>query len=388
MAAKTAHRKKLFIEASALTEARPSGIGHSIVATIRALIKVESFITAYEIVLLVSADRRHNLGRWNFPEDLVKVKSIPLEKHILQVMLKYRFLPPMDIFIGRGIYLFPNYKNWPLLFSKSLTYIYDVAYTIFPETVQPKNLIMLRKNVPHWIQRTDKIITISETSKAEILEHLDVNKRAVDIVYCGVDTAEYHRAGQTVIQAVKKKYSITGDYILSVGSIEPRKNIGRLLDAYAALPAPILKRFSLVLIGGDGWLNEPIFKRISELKQQGLTIVHPTQYVGDEDLPPLYSGAALLVQSSIHEGFGFPPLQAMACGVPVVVSDIGAQHEVVGEAGIYFDPYSVDSIKQGILKGLDNPAKFTKQAAKQVEKFSWSKSGVQLAEAIQKVGDT
>lgn len=382
-----AKKQKLYVEASAIAEPRMSGIGHAILSTLQALSNNQAFTEQYEIVLLAPRDMCKNLERWNFPAT-VRIQPIWLEKHVLQVLLKYGLLPPMDIFIGRGLYLFPNYKNWPLLFSKSLTYIYDVAYAIFPETIQPKNLKMLQRNLPRWARRTDKIVTISKTSKQEIQEQLNVPSGKVTISYCGVDTGEFFPRSEADIKKVQSMYKLPKDYILFVSSIEPRKNIIRLLDAYANLPAELYNKHPLVLIGGDGWLNEAVLNRIDELQKAGYTIVRPTKYVEDTDLPVVMSGARMLVHPAVHEGFGLAPLQAMACGTPVAVSDIGAVREVVGDAGKYFDPRSTEAITDTmkvLLEQVGTTKKLIAAGMQQAKKFTWEASAEQLIAAIHSV---
>jgi glycosyltransferase involved in cell wall biosynthesis len=380
-------KQKLYVEASALTEKHVSGIGHTIVATIRALCENEDFTNRYQLVLLVSRDRRKQIARWHFPA-AVRVKSLLIEKHALQVMLKYRFLPPMDLIVGRGLYLFPNYKNWPLLFSKSATYVYDVAYAIFPETIQPKNLQMLRRNLPRWINRTDRLVTISETSKAEIHKYLQVPTSKIDIAYCGVNHTDFFPQPKAEVSKLRARHKIPEKYILFLSNLEPRKNVTRLIEAYVDLPARIRQAHALVLVGSEGWLNEGIVERIEDLQTKGYKIIRPKQYVTDEELPIILSGATILVHPAIHEGFGLGPLQAMACGTPVAVSDIGAVREVVGTAGRYFDPSRTEAITDTMRELLEQPSVRRKLAAEGLEqskKFTWQASAQELVAALDKV---
>jgi glycosyltransferase involved in cell wall biosynthesis len=378
-------RIKLFIEASAITEQKISGIGHNIVATLNALIDDGRLFNTHKIILLVPRGAKKTIDRWSFPSNKIEVKQIKLEKHLFHVLLKYGFLPPMDIFYGKGVYIFPNYKNWPLLFSKSLTYIYDVAYIIYPETIQPKNLKMLRRNVPKWINRTDMVLTISQNSKREIIKYLNIQDYKICIVYCGVDLKEYKREPEAQVRSVKDRYHIVGEYILFVGNLEPRKNINRLLKAYSLLPSETRNNYSLVLVGGGGWLNESIFSKIKELNSTGYKIVHPEAYVPDADLPKLYSGSSLLILPSIHEGFGIPPIQAMACGVPVAVSNIPVMREVVGEAGVYFNPFDSNSIAEIIEKTLTDKnikKRLVFEGTLRAKYWSWDKSAERLSKYI------
>jgi len=380
-------RIKLFIEASAIIEPTMSGIGHNIVSTLNSLVLDNNITRYYEIILLVPRGTLSELDRWKFP-DTIRAKQIKLEKHLFQIIFKYGFLPPMDIFYGKGIYLFPNYKNWPLLFSKSITYIYDVAFAIYPDTIQPKNLKMLEHKVPKWIKRTDLVITISQNSKKEIIKYLKVPKNKISVVYCGVDDKEYFKSKTPAIEQIKSKYKIKNKYILFVGNIEPRKNIQRLLEAYCLLSSDIRNEYSLVLIGGGGWLNEDILANIKSLKIEGYNIIHPEEYVLDSELPGLYSGASLLTFPSIYEGFGIPPLEAMACGVPVAISNVSSLPEVVGDAGIYFNPFDVKSISRVMEKALLDKIlrkKLINEGLERYKIFSWDKSANSLGQSINKI---
>jgi glycosyltransferase involved in cell wall biosynthesis len=152
------------------------------------------------------------------------------------------------------------------------------------------------------------------------------------------------------VEQVKSKYGLIGeDYFLFVGNIEPRKNLERLVDAFNKMPADMKKRYSLVLVGGDGWSNANIYQAIRSAKEGGARIIVPEQYVGDDDLPALYSGAIALIYPPLYEGFGIPLVEAMSCGTPVLAADSGPLPEVTGSAAKLFDPLDIDSIKDAMV---------------------------------------
>jgi glycosyltransferase involved in cell wall biosynthesis len=155
---------------------------------------------------------------------------------------------------------------------------------------------------------------------------------------------------QEELQRVRQTYGIKGEYMLSVGAIQPRKNLGRLIAAYARLrrAKPEVKLPKLVLAGKCGWLYNETFRAIKELELSEAVIV--TGYVPENDLPALYSGALCFIYPSYFEGFGLPPLEAMQCGVPVIAGDRTSLPEVVGDAGILIDPYDVDALAAALEK--------------------------------------
>lgn len=376
----------VFIEASAIAEPKISGIGHNIVSTINSLCEIDEFSSKYKLVLLTPFNLRKKFEKFKFPQNIVEIKSIAISKHFLDVLFKYDFTPPLDLFFGPGTYIFPNYRNCSLLFSKSITYIYDVAFSIFPETVRPDNLQYLKFNLPKWIKRSDLVVTISENSRHEIVNSFNMPKQKIGVVPCGVNHLMFYRRAKNEVNKVKSKYKIKGKYLLTVGNIEPRKNISRLLDAYISLPAKYIKEYSLVLIGGGGWLNEDVFEKISSLQNKGFKIIYPKTYIPDQDLPALYSGARLLIHPALHEGFGLPPLEALACQTPIAVSNIGALKEIFGGSAFYFNPVDIDDMNRTILSALNNKvAIFEQKADKIVQQFNWNSSAKTLLDCIKQL---
>ena len=215
-----------------------------------------------------------------------------------------------------------------------------------------------------------------------------MNPDAVSIVHPAVDHNIYKPRSRQETDTIKKKYSINGSYILYAGTLEPRKNILGILNAYEVLPDSLKNNLHLVLAGGKGWKAEEISSKLHQLISSGEKIIH-TGYVPDEDLPPLYSGASLFVYPSFYEGFGMPPLEAMACGVPVITSNNSSLPEVVSDAGIVIDANDTEELTKNIEKILRNP-KLAKDLAKkgleQAKKFTWENSAVKLRDLIEDVG--
>jgi glycosyltransferase involved in cell wall biosynthesis len=378
MPVKTTTPKKtnVYFDAFPLATSSSSGVGHLIAETVRALDSDKAFLAKYNLVLIGPKSGFDNIRKWGFKN--ASLKAIPTKGRVWSALVLYRLLPPADLFFGKGIYIFANYTTWPLLFSKSIMYIHDLNFLANPDTVKPKTYKVLSKNIRLWVKRASRVATISEFSKSEIKKFLGVDASAV--LYCGVDQKEFYPRPQKEIEAVKKKYGITGDYILFLSNVEPRKNIDRLLDAYALLNKNLRAKYAFVMVGGDGWLNEATKQRIAKLRAEGNSIIWPTDYVPDEDKPALISGAQVLAHPALYEGFGIPPLEALACGTPALVSNTTSLPEVASDVGIYVDPLDVDDISSKLTESLKlDKSLLTKSLIAQSAKFRWSTAASKLA---------
>jgi len=376
-------KTKLFIDVSPLVDPYPSGIAHSIAGLAGELSKI-STNRQYDVVLLVPRKNADRLKRW---PDLAKLKQrrYPFRTRVLNLLNKHNLLPPMDIFFGKGVYLFGNFKNWPLTgLSRSLTFVHDICFALFPEFVQPKNQRMLIEQVPKYIKRTNKVITVSETSKKEITDYYKIPGMSVGVVYNGVDSTLYKKHSKKSIDALKKKLGITGNYFIFLGNIEPRKNLKVLIDAFSELPNDLKDTTSLVIIGSDGWLNDNVLKAMDIAKKNGVTIVRPSGYVEDEDVSILLAGSVALVQPSFHEGFSMPPVEALATGTQVLASKIPVHKEILGNRAQYFNPTSKRELSRLLEENLAGSSR--KEVSDSfLDRYSWSSSAEVLLEYIDEV---
>ena len=378
---------KLYVDASPLAEDNITGTPHFTAELTKALERHPDNGKKFRLILVIAFDKKKKLSRWNYAR--VSFKTIPLPLRLLNLTWKYNLLPPMDRLLGRGFYLFPNYKNWRLgRSSYSLTYIHDLGFMRYPQFTQPKNLEFLKTHIQKWIARASVILTGSDHAREEIINLLNVAPEKVTRIYHGVDHRQYYPRPDAEIKAAKAKYDIEGDYILYIGSLEPRKNLTRLIAGYCQLPQKLRDRYSLCLIGGGGWLNDEILAAIKSTRDQGFNIVQPSQYVEDEDLPSLLSGASLLAHPALYEGFGLSPLQAMACGTPVLVADNSSLPEVVGQAGILADAESDKDISAKIEKVLTDEkycSGMVRSGLRQAQKFKWETTANELLECIDRL---
>jgi len=287
-----------------------------------------------------------------------------------------------DVMFFYNFVAFPVRKN-----TISVVFVHDLSFVNCPQFVSGKNKMYLDKFVPRSIKRANHIITISDSSARQIIEHYKVSSSKISIVTPAIDAADYYPRPEKEITAIQKKYKLPIRYILYASTLEPRKNVEGILRAYAAMDEKIKKSYGLVLAGGKGWKDESILKTIDELLSAGENIVQ-TGYVPDDDLPAIYSGASLFLYPSFYEGFGIPPLEAMACGVPVISADNTSLPEVVGDAGLYVKAEDTDGLTALAERVLTEPKLVASLRAKglaQAKKFSWEKSATQLLEVLEKI---
>lgn len=294
---------------------------------------------------------------------------------------------PYSMFFPKktDITVFFNYVVPPGVRGRRVAFVYDMAYKSCPETVRKRTKDMLNIALKRSCKRADKIITISEFSKSEIMRYLGIREDKIVVMPCGVDFMKYHPnyADEEVV-AITKKYGVPDDYLLYLGTLEPRKNITRLIHAYASLKETTSDLPKLVLAGRKGWMYDSIFEIVKELQIEEDVIF--TGYIDPEDAPILMKGALAFLFPSIYEGFGMPPLEAMACGTPVLVSNVASLPEVVGDAAVLVDPLSVDSIREGIASLLHNEKlryELSQKGIERAQTFTWEKSVEVINEVFQ-----
>jgi glycosyltransferase involved in cell wall biosynthesis len=252
--------------------------------------------------------------------------------------------------------------------------IYDLSFLTYPEFHRQENIAHALHGTRDAVAWADALIAVSHHTRQDLIERLGVSPDRISVTPLApnpscVRVEDPQRAAQ-----VRAAYRLPTDFILFVGSLEPRKNILRLLTAYARLPSVLRRDVHLVLAGGPGWLNEDIRPTVHRL---GLADrVHFLGYVKEEDLPVVYSLATLFAYPSLYEGFGLPVLEAMQCGVPVLTSNVSALPEVVGEAALLVTPTDVEEITDGLTRLLESADLRTDLRARgyqRVQEFSWER---------------
>lgn len=376
-------------DAQLLLDNHKTGIGWTAQKIIEGLAKAEkqnSYMLNYFAVRRLSQKR-------DYVKNLMQLGCRPNECRWFDskvYKLLYNFIPiPYSLFFGNkaDITHFMNYHVPPGVKGKVVTMVYDTVYKAFPETMNARTRFMLNLSMKRSCKRADIIVTISRFSKSEIIKYLGVSPDKIVVMPCGVDF-ELFRPGydEEDIRAAKNKYGLKGGYLLYLGTLEPRKNIDRLVDAYALVRQRIDNPPKLVIAGRKGWQYDSVFKKVRELGLADDVIF--TGYVDAPDSPLLMNGAIAFVFPSIYEGFGLPPLEAMACGTPVIASNAASLPEVVGDAALMVDPFSTESIAdtiERIILDEDLRSELSRKGLERALHYSWDNSVRIIADAYDRL---
>ncbi len=285
------------------------------------------------------------------------------------------------------LYHFFNFIVPPNITGKVITTIHDMTYILYPETMDKKNLKRITNDIDYSVNRSDKIITVSESSKNDIIKYLNVQPSKIEIVYNGVDYERFNKFYATEEkEEVKKKYSLPEKYILYMGTLEPRKNIESIVEGFYILKQKYRDDIKLVIAGKKGWLFESIFNLVEQLKLTEDIIF--TDYVDEKDKPLIYNMAEIFVFPSLYEGFGIPVLEAMASEVPVITSNVSSLPEVAGDAALLVAPKDKESIAEQMHKILSNEnlrKELVHKGKIQCRKFTWQDSADRLYEIYKEV---
>ncbi len=364
-----------------------AGIGRYTRGLVEALAKLDS---KHEYVLFVAGGKSPTPDFGFKMPDNFQVKRIPLSDRFLTITWHRLRLPlPVDLFTGPvDIFHSPDYVLPPLRQGRKVVTIHDLSFFRYPEGSEPSLRQYLCRAVPDAVRRADLVLADSENTMQDIIELLGVAPGKVEVLYPGVDKRFSPLEDDELLRRVRHLYGLPIAFILSLSTLEPRKNLIFLLDAYAALRATGDVTHKLVIVGEKGWLYEGIFRRVKELCLEREVIF--LGFVADENLPALYNLAEVFVFPSLYEGFGLPPLEAMACGTPVITSQGSSLPEVVGEAGLMVSSEDTEALTQAMRKVLDDPAQredLAKKGVRRAREFAWQSSARKLLTIYQDLAD-
>lgn len=267
--------------------------------------------------------------------------------------------------------------------------VMDLSYLHFPELFNKSDLMQLKNWTKYSVKNAKKILTISRSSMSDIIEEYGVPKERVAVTYPGIKSVVSITPHIYAMQELTQKYKIPEKYVLYVGTLQPRKNVTRLIEAFAKLSKSekIPTNVGLVLVGKKGWMYDEI---LSAPEKFGVSRkVHFVDFVTNEDLMLLYQHAEVFVLPSLYEGFGLPVLEAMKYDCPVITSNVSSLPEVGGDAALYVDPESVDDISEKIEKVLTDSKirkSMIEKGKEQIKKFSWEKSAKETLSFLEEVG--
>lgn len=271
-----------------------------------------------------------------------QAKRIPFSRPVL----RYGWFYPLESWRKRFDVFHAQSGLPPFLRCRSVLTVYDLAFERFPSFFRRRTCTQMKILVRQSCQRADHIITISESSKRDLVEFYRLDPQRITVTYPAAPENCRPIDPQTSWERLMANYGIDTPYILYVGNLEPRKNLPRLLEAFAAVKRKQAVPHKLVIVGQKAWMYENIFQGIGNHSLDGQVCF--TGYVPPDDLPVFYSGASVVVYPSIFEGFGLPVIEAMACGVPVITSLGSSLEEIAKDAAILVDPYSVSEIANAI----------------------------------------
>lgn len=263
--------------------------------------------------------------------------------------------------------------------TRTLLTVHDLSFVRVPEAASPPLKAYLDAVVPRSIKRADHILADSQATKNDLIDLYKTPADKITVLYSGVDQRFRRVSEQRILNSTRSKYGLADfSFVLSVGTVQPRKNYSRVIRALAELRATG-HDLRYAIAGAKGWLEEEMQQTIAISEMEDY--VHLLGQVDDEDLPALYSASRMLLTPSLYEGFGLPILEAMACGAPVITSNISSLPEVAGDAAVLVDPVDAAAIRDAIALVESDAAlreQLIKQGYRQTEKFSWQRSAAQL----------
>jgi len=280
-----------------------------------------------------------------------------------------------DLFHGTN-YEIPIWSRPPTVVT-----IHDLSLLLHSEAHERHLVRRARWRLPLMLKSASKIITPSNSVKTEVCEKFGVDHEKVSVTP-EAPRSSFRRREDGEVTKLRQRFGIDGDFILYVGTIEPRKNLHRLVEAFQKLINTTSVSPKLVIAGGQGWLMDDFTSFIRQKKLENLICL--TGYVEDEELCALYSSCKVFVYPSLYEGFGLPPLEAMACGAPVICSRIPALVETVGTAARLVDPYDVDELAEAMIEFLSDATmweQYARLSKNHVQNFSWQQTALKTLEA-------
>lgn len=291
--------------------------------------------------------------------------------------------PPYDWFSGKAdIFHFPNFTARPVTAGHTVITVHDVSFVRFPQFTEARNLSYLSARLPDSLKRAEAVITDSQFSADEIVDAMGVDENKVFPIHLGI-SSRFTAPPQNELDAFREKHGLQKPYLLSVGTLEPRKNIPFLVNCFEKL-----HDFDgdLVLAGTRGWLYDPILDRINHSRCHRR--IRLLEGLPDDQMPALYAAADLFVCASFYEGFGFPPLEAMACRTPVLSSCGGSLKETAGDAACLMDNFDVDawvSEITSLLHDSERRAELTSRGVEHAAGYRWEKTAQQTWQVYQRL---
>lgn len=310
-----------------------------------------------------------------------------LSKNRFLKKYKRKLINAINIFDHKiyDIYWQPNIIPNPHIKAKNIvSTVHDLSFLHYPKSHPKERIDYFKKNFVKQVSKSSYIITGSNYTKEEIVKYLHFSPNKVRVISHGIDHNLYKKYPNNILNKTKQKFNLPDNFLLFVGSIEPRKNLLTLLKAFNSLQEEIKQKYPLFLVGASGWKNEDILQEINQSPH-----INYIGYIKDEELPHIYNLATVFIYPSLYEGFGIPPLEAMACATPTIVSNTTAMPEICQDATLYINPADTSDIKDKILLLLRNEnlqRELIEKGLQRVKKFTWEKSAQKHIELFDYLG--
>lgn len=352
-----------------------AGIGRYTRSLINALARLD---TTNHYTLFIPGDARYLDDARAFPKNFRLTRAPLNERYMVALWQRGRVPLPIELLTGSSdVFYSPDFVLAPSRARKQVLTVHDLSFKRMPETTVPNLKWYLDGAVPRSVARADLVLADSDATRRDLIELFRTPPDRVQTLYSGYDAMFHPITDETELQRVRAAHKLEKPFLVHVGTIEPRKNIARLIEAYARLPQR--REIDLVIAGGRGWMYDEI-----EAAPQKFGVSESVRFLGftpDADLPALYSLAELVAYPSLYEGFGLPVLEAMACGAAVVTSNNSSIPEVAGDAAVMIDAHDTDAIAGAMQRVLDDRkwrAALQEKGIRQARKFSWDKSAREL----------
>jgi len=269
---------------------------------------------------------------------------------------------------------------------RTVVTIHDIVAYQKPETVPLKYALYMKFLIKLVANRADRVITPSICTKNDLVERLNVPESKIDVIYEAVGPRFTPPDTGSALDEIKTRFGIRDRYMLFAGNLEPRKNLIRLMEAFDLAGKKLNGQYQLVISGKKGWLYKDILRTYERLNRNNDIIL--TNYVNDEDLIKLYQAAEMFVFPTLYEGFGLPPLEAMACGTPVITSKNSSLPEITGDAAVLVNPFDIEEISEAMVKVATSDSyrnELGSMGIKQAGRFSWTNTALKTLESYRSV---
>ena len=352
-----------------------AGIARYCLQLVRALAEIDK---EDQFVIFQSRRDRHQLvSQHNFQTKALWTPSHhPLEQPLLSIELRFT---PLDV-LHSPDFIPPMRRR-----CRSIITIHDLAFLLYPQTLT-KGSARYYGQIDEAVRHTDHIIAVSESTRRDIVRLLGVPESMITVVY-EAPRRFFHRLPDVDLRPrLQRRFGLHRDFVLFVGTIEPRKNVPTLLSAFQQLLDHYHPELDLVLAGAPGWLTDEVRGLVGRMGLEGHVFF--LGRVSDEELVWLYNSARMFVWPSLYEGFGLPPLEAMACGTPVIVSNVSSLPEIVGDAGLLVDPTNVDELTVAMWRLLSDEVLRQELIAKGYKRaacFSWERAARETLDLYRRV---